>query len=244
MTGGYYEPGENRAGRVQDLFGTIARRYDLVNDLQSFGLHRWWKRRLARLAGVREGTTALDVCCGTGDVALVLARRGARVTGLDFSEAMLAVARQRAAGHGNIELVQGDALQLPFADGAFEVVTISYGLRNLSDVEGGLREMWRVLRPGGRLLILDFGKPENRLWRAISFAYLEKVVPWLGRWFSGDAAAYAYILESLRAYPAQTGVRGLLERLPAATVQIVNLLGGIMSIHRARRGDPDETEQG
>ncbi|MCP5516540.1 MAG: class I SAM-dependent methyltransferase [Verrucomicrobiales bacterium] len=235
MSNPYYQTGERRAGRVQDLFGAIAGRYDLLNDLQSFGLHRWWKRRLIRLARIRPGDEALDVCCGTGDVTLALARRGAKAMGLDFSEPMLAVARRRPVTGGRATFLQGDALKLPFPDGRFAVVTISYGLRNLADMPGGLREMWRVLGPGGRLLILDFGKPTHPLWRRAYFLYLETFVPLLGRFVSGDAVAYGYILESLRHYPAQSGVREMLGELAGARVEEWNLLGGVMSIHRATK---------
>lgn len=240
MSGGYYQPGEERAARVEDLFGAIAGRYDLLNDLQSFGLHRWWKRRLVRLSGAAPGKRILDVCCGTGDVSLALARRGAEVVGLDFSEAMLAVARRRAALDGSVSFVQGDALKLPFDEGSFDAVTISYGLRNLADIPAGLAEMLRVTRPGGRLLILDFGKPRNAFWRAAYFGYLRIVVPLMGRFVSGNREAYAYILESLQHYPAQTGVSEMLKSLPVAQVEARNLLGGIMSIHCATKaGGPE-----
>lgn len=246
MANPFYEPGERRAQRVNDLFGGIARRYDLINDLQSFGLHRLWKRRLVTLAGVRSGQQALDVCCGTGDVALRLARGGARVVGLDFSEPMLRVARERtrAATVGpndlDLEFVQGDALDLPFEANTFHAVTISYGLRNLADLERGLRELWRVARPDGRLVALDFGKPANPLWRRIYFAYLRGVVPWLGRLLVGNPEAYAYILESLGQYPGQHHVADLMRELPMTDIRVLNLLGGMMSIHSAikpERGD-------
>ena len=170
MSEGYYEPGEQRAAKVRDLFGAIAGRYDLLNDLQSFGLHRAWKRRLVRLAAMGPDRRALDVCCGTGDVALALAATGAEVVGVDFSEPMLSVARERKPAEARVRFLQGDALNLPFADASFDAVTISYGLRNLADIPAGLRELWRVARPGGRVLVLDFGKPANRFWRALYFA--------------------------------------------------------------------------
>lgn len=235
MSNRYYQTGERRAGRVQDLFGSIAKRYDLLNDLQSFGLHRLWKRKLVRLAEVGSGDETLDVCCGTGDVTLALAARGAKATGLDFSEPMLAVARRRPVSRGSATFRQGDALNLPFPDAGFAAVTISYGLRNLADMPAGLREMWRVVRPGGRLLILDFGKPNHPLWRKAYFLYLNTFVPLLGRFVSGDAEAYAYILESLRHYPAQSGVRDMLGALQPQEVREWNLLGGVMSIHRATK---------
>lgn len=235
MGDGYYQPGEERAARVGDLFGAIAPRYDLLNDLQSFGLHRLWKRRLVRLSGAAPGRRVLDVCCGTGDVSLAVAREGAEVVGLDFSEPMLAVARRRVPKDGNVTFMQGDALSLPFEADAFDAVTISYGLRNLADIPAGLAGMLRVLRPGGRLLILDFGKPGNAFWRAAYFGYLRAVVPLLGRFVSGNRAAYAYILESLKHYPAQAGVSGMLKSLPVGAVEVRNLLGGIMSIHCATK---------
>jgi demethylmenaquinone methyltransferase/2-methoxy-6-polyprenyl-1,4-benzoquinol methylase len=224
---------------VEDLFARVAPRYDLINDLQSFGLHRWWKRRLIRLAAIRAGERALDVCCGTGDVAFALARAGAVVTGLDFSDPMLAVARRRQAGSGaaglSIQFRQGDALELPFDDESFDVVTISYGLRNLADFDRGLRELTRVLRPGGRLLVLDFGKPDWAPWRAAYFAYLRWLVPLFGKCFCGDADTHGYILESLMKYPAQRGVDRALSQRPGYQTRVVNLLGGVMGINWARK---------
>ncbi len=237
MNNPFYVPGAQRAAKVGELFGTIARRYDFLNDLQSLGLHRHWKRRLVRLARIGPGQHALDVCCGTGDVAFALARTGARVTGLDFSPEMLAVARHRARGStGAVEFVQGDALALPFADAVFDAVTVSYGLRNLADFRAGLAEMARVLRRGGRLVVLDFGKPSNRLWRALYFAYLRRVVPLFGWLFAGRAEAYAYILESLHHFPDPQGVAALLRSVGLGPVQVMNLLGGAMALLVAEKG--------
>ncbi|MFM2295258.1 MAG: demethylmenaquinone methyltransferase [Verrucomicrobiota bacterium] len=238
MANKFYAPGEQRAAKVNDLFATIARRYDLLNDLQSFGLHRRWKRRAVALAQPQPGDRALDVCCGTGDLAQLLAATGAEVTAVDFSAAMLEVAeqRQRAKGKGQkVEFQQGDAMQLAFADARFEIVTIGYGLRNLASVDAGLRELRRVLKPGGRLVILEFGKPTNVLWRWIYFQHLRFVTPLLGKLFCGDAAAYAYILESLQNYPGQEGVAQKLRDLGLTEVRAFNLLGGAMSLHFARQ---------
>jgi demethylmenaquinone methyltransferase/2-methoxy-6-polyprenyl-1,4-benzoquinol methylase len=237
----YYQPGEERAGRVGDLFAGIARRYDLINDLQSFGLHRAWKRRLVELAAPQPGERALDVCCGTGDIAFALAGRGAKVVGLDFSEPMLEVARGRSKvqspkfkvgsdSGGSVEFLQGDAQQLPFPENHFDIVTVGYGLRNLASWETGLNEMERVARPGGRLLVLDFGKPDNAVWRWLYFGYLGSLVPMFGKVFCRDSQAYAYILESLRDYPAQHGVASKLRALGCGDVRTVNLLGGVMSV--------------
>jgi demethylmenaquinone methyltransferase/2-methoxy-6-polyprenyl-1,4-benzoquinol methylase len=239
MANRFFQPGDERAARVQDLFEGIARRYDRINDLQSLGLHRLWKRQLVQRAGAGPGGRVLDLCCGTGDVALRLARRGAGTTAVDFSGAMLDVARRRisaaAAGGLRLRWVRGDALRLPFADDSFDAVTISYGLRNLASAEAGLREMQRVARPGGRLLVLDFGKPGNALWRRVYFAYLRWLVPVFGRVCCGDAQAYAYIRESLEHYPAQEGVAAILRGLGCRNVSVSNLLGGAMSINCAEK---------
>ena len=241
MTNQYFQPGAQRAARVGDLFARIAPRYDLINDLQSFGLHRWWKGKLIALAAPRPGERALDLCCGTGDIAFALARRGAEVVGLDFSAAMLGVAEQRAAATrissaaGRPRFLLGDAQTIPFPDESFDIVTVGYGLRNLADWTAGLRGMLRGAKPGGRLLVLDFGKPDNALWRAFYFAYLRAVVPLFGRLFCGDAQAYAYILESLHHYPAQHGVESMMRELNCRDVRVVPLLGGMMSINFGRK---------
>lgn len=242
MPNAFYDPGEARAAKVNELFTRIAPRYDLINDLQSFGLHRLWKRQVVRLAAPEPGRRALDVCCGTGDIALRLAQRGMDVLGLDFSERMLQVARQRSAvvrpstaqpavAPGKLEFVLGDAQHIPCPDNTFDVVTIGYGLRNLPSMEAGLREMHRVAKPGGRLIVLDFGKPPNRLWRGVYFCYLRLVVPLFGLAFCGSAQAYAYILESLRHYPAQEGVAAEMKKLGLTNVRVINFLGGVMSIN-------------
>lgn len=234
MSNKYYAPGEKRAERVNDLFDRIAPRYDLINDLQSFGLHRWWKREMIELAAGKPVERALDLCCGTGDVTFALARRGLEVVGLDFSEPMLAVANHRLETRkesGQVKFLRGDAQQIPFPDGSFDLVTISYGLRNLADWEKGLREMLRVAKPGGRVLVLDFGRPDNALWRGIYFGYLRYFVPVLGKIFCGDADTHGYILESLLHYAGQRGVEEGMKRMGFAHVRVVNSLGGIMGIN-------------
>ncbi|PYM16676.1 MAG: bifunctional demethylmenaquinone methyltransferase/2-methoxy-6-polyprenyl-1,4-benzoquinol methylase UbiE [Verrucomicrobia bacterium] len=238
MANRFYEPGEQRASRVNDLFAAIAPRYDLINDLQSCGMHRYWKRRLVQQAGVRPGERALDLCCGTGDIAFALARQGAQVVGLDFSPPMLAAARTRlreqtppAGSFFNPQFLRGDALSVPFPADRFDIVTIAYGLRNLANFEQGLSEMWRVARPGGRLLVLDFGKPGNALWRSLYFGYLKRFVPLFGKIYCRDAETYAYILESLEHYPAQDGVAANMRRLNGVNTRRMDLLGGAMSIN-------------
>ena len=237
MSNAFYDAGEQRAAKVNDLFAAIARRYDLINDLQSFGLHRLWKRRVIRLAQIKPGDRALDLCCGTGDLALALTQNGATTTGLDFSPPMLEVAAQRqsqchfGSQSSNLKFIQGDAQQVPFPDGSFNIVTVGYGLRNLTSWERGLDEMHRVARPGARLIVLDFGKPANALWRALYYAHLRCSVPLIGLLFCGNASAYAYILESLKHYPAQLAVADKMRRLKLTNVRVINLLGGAMAIN-------------
>ena len=246
----YYAPGDQRAAKVNDLFGQIARRYDLINDVQSFGMHRRWKRRLIGLADPKPGLRALDVCCGTGDIAFALAAKGAEVVGLDFTEPMLAVAedrRRKSEVRGqkaedrsptselrpltSVRFVHGDAMKLPFPDVSFDIITVGYGLRNLANWEVGLREMVRVAKPGGRVLVLDFGKPDNALWRGLFFGYLRLFVPVCGLILVGQADAYAYILESLKHYPAQRGLEAKMREMKLGKVRVVNLMGGAMSFN-------------
>ncbi|HZF00571.1 MAG TPA: bifunctional demethylmenaquinone methyltransferase/2-methoxy-6-polyprenyl-1,4-benzoquinol methylase UbiE [Methylomirabilota bacterium] len=235
MSNVFYAPGEQRAAKVNDLFASIARRYDLLNDLQSFGLHRLWKRRVVRLAKVKSGDRALDLCCGTGDISFALAKNGAETTGLDFSEKMLEVAQSRFENSKlkiqNIKFTQGDAQQVPFPDNSFDAVTVGYGLRNLASWGRGVDEMVRVAKPGGRIVVLDFGKPPNFLWRKIYFAHLRCSVPLIGLLFCGNSQAYAYILESLKNYPAQLAIAGKMRGLKLANVRVINLLGGAMAIN-------------
>lgn len=229
----FFSPGEQRAVKVNALFATIAPRYDIINDLQSLGLHRRWKRRVVAVAAPQPGERALDVCSGTGDLAFALAAAGAEVVGLDFSAPMLAIAARRLSGSGvrAPRFMQGDAMHLPFPDAQFDIVTVGYGLRNLASWETGLNEMVRVAKPGARLLVLDFGKPANALWRAVYFSYLRLFVPLLGLLVCRNASAYAYILESLRHYPAQQGVATRMRGLGLIEVRVENFLGGAMSIN-------------
>ena len=211
MKSKFYQADEHRAEKVRELFATIARCYDVLNDIMSAGQHRRWKRRLVELAG--ESRDVLDLCCGTGDIAMGFARRGARVTGVDFTEEMLRVAAGRCGREkvSRVQWVRADALRLPFGENSFDVVSVGYGLRNLAGIDFGLREILRVLRPGGKFLSLDFGKPESPAFRALYFGYLRVVLPILGRMFCGDPDTHGYILASLQEYPAQRGTKELME---------------------------------
>ena len=236
MESKFYQADEHRAEKVQELFATIARRYDLLNDIMSAGLHRRWKRRLVELAG--QPRDVLDLCCGTGDIAMMFQ---ARVIGADFTEEMLRVAAgrreaPRAGSRPPIRWVQADALRLPFPDNSFDVVSVGYGLRNLADIEGGLREILRVLRPGGKLLSLDFGKPETRAWRSVYFAHLRMALPLLGWIFCGDPDTHGYILASLRNYPAQRGIRALMESRGYRDCGFEEFVGGAMAINFGYKG--------
>lgn len=252
--GKYYQPGQERAQRVEALFSRIAPRYDLINDLQSAGLHRWWKRRLVRLAEVPVGGKALDLCCGTGDVVRALARAypaAELIAGLDFAMPMLKIAQARSPegrstarpASGRQAVVRGsasgpikglylraDALSIPVRDAAFDRVTISYGLRNVADIDACLREVRRVLRPGGRLLALDFGKPSHPVIATLYFAYLRAAVPLFGRWFFGDPDTHGYIYDSLMRFPSQQEIAERLLANGFARARVESPLFGIMGI--------------
>jgi demethylmenaquinone methyltransferase / 2-methoxy-6-polyprenyl-1,4-benzoquinol methylase len=230
----YLSYDEQRAPKVKAMFTRLAWRYDSVNDVMSFGLHRRWKRQTVALALHRgSAKRILDICCGTGDLCFLAERMGARrVTGLDFTLPMLAVARRRklAAGSGSL-FTEGDALRLPFPDGAFDAITVSYGLRNIADPEAALAEMRRVLAPGGRAIILDFGKPENRIAAALYGAFLHTMMPAVGWLFHGDPETYLYIPASLERYPGQRGVAELMKKTGFVNVRYENRLLGTMGIN-------------
>jgi demethylmenaquinone methyltransferase/2-methoxy-6-polyprenyl-1,4-benzoquinol methylase len=221
---------EGKRRYVRRLFATIADRYDLITVLLSYGQDRRWKARLIGLAALRPDDSVLDLACGTGDLLCAAAPRVKRAVGLDITLPMLRLARARRAA----PLVQGDMLALPFPDASFTVVTTGYGLRNVPDLDSAIREIRRVLAPGGRLLSLDFNRPSNRfVWRAY-FVYLTLVGSAVGVVLHGDPDTYRYIPESLRAYPGAADVARRLERAGFEAVRVVPLLGGLMALHLAR----------
>lgn len=236
MRNKYLSYDDERAPRVRQMFSRLARRYDLVNDVMSFGLHRRWKRQTVRIAveGRRPGTRVLDLCCGTGDMAFLADELGDGVSvfGADFTLPMLSIARARSGERrARRGFVAADALRLPFPDGCFGAITIGYGLRNLADPEAGLAEMLRVLAPGGRVVILDFGKPANRIAGTLYGAFLHTMMPFVGWLFHRDPETYLYIPASLERYPAQRGVDRMMQRLGYANVRFEERLLGTMGIN-------------
>ena len=218
---------------VRRLFATIADRYDLITRVLSYGRDRSWKRRLVEMSAARRGTQALDLACGTGDIAYALARRGARVVGLDVTPRMVEIARAKAGMP--VTFIVGDMMALPFADGAFDLVTTGYGIRNVPDIAPAIAEICRVLKPGGLLLSLDFDRPAHAVVRAVYLGYLTAVGSALGWVLHRDPDTYRYIPESIKRYAGSHGVARLLEAAGFTDSRVVPLLGGLMAINVARR---------
>lgn len=226
---------ETKAPYVRQLFATIADRYDFITVALSYGQDRRWKRRLAGMAGPLAGRTAADLACGTGDLTYLLSGAGARTVGLDVTPRMLALAAGKRASGRRPSFVLGDMSDLPFATASFDVVTTGYGLRNVPDLPRAIREIARVLRPGGVFLSLDFNRPRNRIVRFVYHGYLTLAGSILGWALHRDPDTYRYIPESIRRYPGAPAVAGLLNEHGFADAAWYPVLGGLMAIHRARR---------
>ena len=220
---------------VSRLFSTIADRYDLITVLLSYGQDRRWKQRLVEMASVGGSCTALDLACGTGDIAYAVHARGGRVVGLDITPRMIELARRKALHGTRPAFLVGDMMALPFADQSFDLVTTGYGIRNVPTIAPALAEIRRVLRPGGMLLSLDFNRPSNPVVRSIYLAYLTIVGSTLGLVLHGDADTYRYIPESIRRYPGAAGVCTIARDQGFTTCEPRRVLGGLMAIHRAVR---------
>jgi demethylmenaquinone methyltransferase/2-methoxy-6-polyprenyl-1,4-benzoquinol methylase len=228
------------ARRVREMFAGIAGRYDLLNHLLSGNTDKRWRRLVARkLQPVLsvDGARALDVACGTGDLALALAAvTRARIVGTDFCRPMLEIAAGKALANGSeIPFVEGDALRLPFADGAFDAVSIAFGLRNLSSIETGLNELRRVLKPGGRVAILEFSRPVVPGFRALFQFYFTRVLPRLGGMISGSRGAYAYLPDSVSRFPDQKRLTAMMREVGFEEIEYQNLTGGIAALHLGTR---------
>ncbi|MDO9372339.1 MAG: bifunctional demethylmenaquinone methyltransferase/2-methoxy-6-polyprenyl-1,4-benzoquinol methylase UbiE [Gammaproteobacteria bacterium] len=234
-------PESEKSQRVGAVFDSVASRYDVMNDVMSFGAHRLWKRFAVELAGLRGGEHVLDVAGGTGDIARLLARkvgaRGALVV-TDINAAMLGVGRERlvdAGVVGNVTYVQADAERLPFPDDSFDCITIAFGLRNVTHKEAALASMQRALKPGGRLLVLEFSKPRLPALEPAYDFYSFKVLPMLGKLIAGDEASYRYLSESIRMHPDQETLKQMMQQAGLERCEYFNLSGGIVALHRGHK---------
>jgi demethylmenaquinone methyltransferase/2-methoxy-6-polyprenyl-1,4-benzoquinol methylase len=230
-----------KTARVRAVFESVANRYDLMNDLMSAGLHRWWKRYAVAAAAPRPGQRVLDLAGGSGDLTRLLARAvggTGTVVLADINAAMLVVGRDRlydAGIAGNVELVQANAEALPFPDRHFDLVTIGFGLRNITEREAALSEMFRVLRPGGRLFVLEFSKVEAPLLARLYDVYSLQLLPRLGRWVTGDEASYRYLAESIRMHPSQANLLEMIRAAGFERCRYQSLLAGIVAVHSGMR---------
>ncbi|HUW77655.1 MAG TPA: demethylmenaquinone methyltransferase [Candidatus Nanopelagicaceae bacterium] len=219
-------------GDVASMFDAVAARYDLVNDLISVGQTRRWRRLVVSAINARAGEKVLDLAAGTGASSLPIAAAGAQVIPCDFSLGMLKVGKKR---HPHLGFTAGDALQLPFNDEVFDAVTISFGLRNVADMDKALNEMARVLKPGGRLLICEFSHPVFKPFRLIYTEYLMRALPWIAKRTSSNPDAYVYLAESIRAWPDQAALATRIEDAGFTNLAWRNLSGGIVALHRGVR---------
>ena len=229
---------EEKAGKVAEVFHSVAGNYDLMNDLMSAGIHRLWKRVAIQMSGVRSGHSVLDIAGGTGD----LAAKFSRIVGpegtvvlADINDSMLKVGRDRLVDRGitdNVRFSQADAQHLPFPDNTFDVITIAFGLQNVTDKDMALRSMLRVLKPGGKLLVLEFSKPPNALLSKIYDGYSFSILPKLGKLFANDADSYQYLAESIRMHPNQETLQGMMDNAGFANTDYHNMTGGIVALHR------------
>lgn len=242
MSGNESAKGIEHSRRVREMFGVIAGRYDLLNHLLSGNIDKRWRRLVAKsvyssLALPHHNRAVLDVACGTGDLSLTLVENGdARIIGLDFCRPMLEIAKSKATRDKvALPFIEGDALQLPFNAASFDAITIAFGLRNLADVSSGIIELTRVLRPGGRLFVLEFSKPQTPVLRSLFKLYFTKVLPLFGGLISGSRQAYEYLPDSVTHFPDQQGLAKIMSSAGLNEVSFKNLTGGIAALHIGKR---------
>jgi demethylmenaquinone methyltransferase / 2-methoxy-6-polyprenyl-1,4-benzoquinol methylase len=236
---GYQQvPEDEKAKRVGAVFRSVASNYDLMNDLMSMGMHRYWKRFTLEMSGARQGQQVLDVASGSGDLAAAFAQRvgrTGRVVMTDINEAMLRVGRDKLLDRGIAPpLALCDAEKLPFPDATFDLVSVAFGLRNMTHKDRALAEMARVTRPGGRVLVLEFSRPWKPLGPAYD-AYSFSILPLLGKFVARDEAAYRYLAESIRMHPDQETLKAMMETAGLARVEYFNLTAGVVALHRGFR---------
>lgn len=236
---GYKQVAKNeKQNLVANVFNSVAQKYDVMNDLMSFGIHRLWKRYTIDSSGVRTGMKVLDIAGGTGDLTAQFSKRvgpTGEVVLADINDAMLEVGRDKLRNRGivgNVRYVQANAEELPFADDSFDIITIAFGLRNVTDKQKALESMFRVLKPGGRLLVLEFSKPVQPLLNQAYDFYSFNVLPKMGQLVAGDADSYQYLAESIRMHPDQETLKGMMEQAGYGQVTYTNLTGGIVALHR------------
>jgi demethylmenaquinone methyltransferase/2-methoxy-6-polyprenyl-1,4-benzoquinol methylase len=218
------------------MFDRIAGRYDLMNRVMTMGIDRHWRNVTVNAAHVTDTSTALDVCCGTGDLTFAMARRGTKVTGLDFSSEMLEVARARTLKQPGevaerVAFVQGDALDLPFEDDSFDAATVGFGVRNVADLGKALSEMRRVVRPGGRVVVLEITRPKNPAANAFHGVWFDRIVPLIGGVIAGDRDAYSYLPESTKHFPRPPALKECMQRAGLADVTWRTFAGGLVAMH-------------
>jgi len=229
---------KEKAGLVAGVFHSVAAKYDVMNDLMSAGIHRLWKRFTIELSGVRSGQRVLDIAGGTGDLAAKFSRLvgpEGKVVLADINASMLEVGRDKLINNGfvaNIDYVQADAEKLPFPDHYFDCVSIAFGLRNVTDKDAALRSMYRVLKPGGRLLVLEFSKPQSAALGKLYDTYSFRVLPLMGKLVANDADSYRYLAESIRMHPDQQTLKDMMENAGFARCEFYNMTGGIVALHR------------
>lgn len=229
---------EEKAEKVAEVFHSVASSYDLMNDLMSAGIHRLWKRMTIEMSGVRRGHKVLDIAGGTGDLAAKFSRivgAEGQVVLADINDSMLKVGRDRLMDRGvvnNIQFAQANAQYLPFPDNTFDLVTIAFGLRNVTDKAMALRSMNRILKPGGKLLVLEFSKPSSSLLSKIYDSYSFNILPKLGQLFASDSDSYQYLAESIRMHPDQESLKTMVEDAGFSNCDYHNMTGGIVALHR------------